>query len=409
MNDASAAYEVITDEAGFRALQPEWDELWRRARGWYYQAFGNCWTAWEQVGKPMGRKLHIIVRREACKVVLIFPLVTYRRALWTYLIPLCSESADFTRVLVEDDARTPERVEGAWAVARKRCGADFIHMPYLPDSTDLYRLALSERHSVIREHTPCYFGKFKEEGERYDWMSFCKSLGTLHRKKPGEVERRLAAAGKVRVDVIDWTDPARVAASVDALLTWKRVWGERVGKQGHWLYSEQYRNFLVAWLCTKDAEVTGYAIVVTVDDAPIAVAVFCTDACAATGIIASFDSAFAKWSPGALAVETFVKWAFDRNMDVNFGAGSEQFKTYWSRGNRSFCCSAQSVNSWWGMVALSARRWPRVAAKRLRAFAGRVEAEVNDGAADLDGNPAGGNFAQDKSASPCVPCNPRPD
>ena len=103
--------------------------------------------------------------------------------------------------------------------------------------------------------------------------------------------------------MIDWTDPARVAASVDALLTWKRVWGERVGKQGHWLYSEQYRNFLVAWLCTKDAEVTGYAIVVTVDDAPIAVAVFCTDACAATGIIASFDSAFAKWSPGALAVE----------------------------------------------------------------------------------------------------------
>jgi hypothetical protein len=31
-----------------------------------------------------------------------------------------------------------------------------------------------------------------------------------------------------------------------------------------------------------------------------------------TGIIASFDSAFAKWSPGALAVETFAKWAFDR-------------------------------------------------------------------------------------------------
>lgn len=33
MNDASAAYEIITDEAGLRALQPEWDELWTRARG----------------------------------------------------------------------------------------------------------------------------------------------------------------------------------------------------------------------------------------------------------------------------------------------------------------------------------------------------------------------------------------
>jgi hypothetical protein len=58
--------------------------------------------------------------------------------------------------------------------------------------------------------------------------------------------------------------------------------------------------------------VPGYAIVVSVDDAPIAVAMFCTDARAGTGIIASFDFAFAKWSPGALAVETFAKWAFDR-------------------------------------------------------------------------------------------------
>jgi CelD/BcsL family acetyltransferase involved in cellulose biosynthesis len=398
MNDASAAYEIITDEAGFRALQPEWDELWTRARGWYYQAFSNCWTAWEQVAKPMGRKLHIIVRREARKAVLIFPLVTYRRALWTYLIPLCSESADFTSMLVEGNARTSELVEGAWNAARKRCGADFIHMPYLPDTTDLYRLALKERHSVIREHTPCYFAKFSEESKRYDWQGFCKSLGTLHRRKPGEIERRLATVGKVRVDVIDWTDPVRIAASVDALLTWKRVWGARVGKHGHWLYSEQYRNFLVAWLSTENSAVTGYAIVVSVDDAPIAVAVFCTDARAGTGIIASFDSAFAKWSPGALAVETFAKWAFDRQLDVDFGAGSEQFKAYWSRGNRSYCCTAQSVNSWWGLVALCARRWPRNVTKRVRALAGRAEAEEVDLSARPDGSPADGDFAQDKGA-----------
>jgi hypothetical protein len=76
--------------------------------------------------------------------VLIFPLVTYKRALWTYLIPLCSESADFTRILVEDGVRTSELVEGAWDRVRTRCGADFVHMPYLPDTTDLYRLALKE-------------------------------------------------------------------------------------------------------------------------------------------------------------------------------------------------------------------------------------------------------------------------
>lgn len=397
MNDASDVHEIITDEASFRALQPEWDELWTRARGWYYQAFGNCWTAWEQVARPLGRELHIIVRREAGKAVLIFPLVTYKRALWTYLIPLCSESADFTRILVEDNVRTDRLVEDAWDVARTRCGADFVHMPYLPDTTHLYRLALKERHSVIREHTPCYFARISEESRRYDWKGFCDSLGTLHRKKPGKVERRLAAAGKVRVDVVDWTDPARIAASVDALLTWKRTWGARVGKHGHWLYSEHYRNFLVAWLSTEATAVTGHAIVVTVNDAAVAVLLMCADARGVTGIISSFDPAFAKWSPGVLAVETMAKWAFDRQLDLDCGAGSEIFKAYWSRGNLSYCCTAQSVNSWWGLVALCARRWPRNVVRRVRALAGNVEAPQIDRSRRPEDSAEDSDLAQDGS------------
>jgi hypothetical protein len=33
MNNSSAAYEIVTEEADFRALQSEWDELWVRSRG----------------------------------------------------------------------------------------------------------------------------------------------------------------------------------------------------------------------------------------------------------------------------------------------------------------------------------------------------------------------------------------
>jgi CelD/BcsL family acetyltransferase involved in cellulose biosynthesis len=373
MKDASAAYEIITDEAGFRALQREWDDLWARARGWYYQSFDNCWIAWEQIARPLGRKLHIIVRREAGKSVLIFPLITYKRVLWTYLIPLSSESADFTSILVEDNACTATLIEGAWDVARTRCGADFIHMPYLPDSTDLHRLALNERHFVVREHTPRYFAKINEESKRYDWKGFCDSLGTLYERKPGKVERRLAAAGKVRIDVVDWTDPVRIVASIDALLSWKRIWGARVGKLGDWLHSQHYRNFLIAWLSTEGTAVRGHAIVVTVDDAAIAVLLMCTDARGVTGIISSFNPVFAKWSPGLVAVETMMKWAFDHQLDLECGPGSEVFKAYWSRGNRGYCCTAQSVNSLWGLVGICLRRWPRNTVKRVRALAGHLK------------------------------------
>jgi CelD/BcsL family acetyltransferase involved in cellulose biosynthesis len=394
MDDASAAYEIITDEAGFRAIQSEWDDLWTRARGWYYQSFNVCWIAWEQIAKPRGRGLHIIVRREAGNAVLIFPLVTYKKALWTSLVPLNSESAEFTSILVEDNERTAALIEGAWNIARKRCGADFIYMPNIPDSTDLYRLALKERHVVACKQLPHYLAKLDEESKRYDWKGFCDSLGALHGKKPGKVEQRLGTAGKVRIDVVDWTDPGRIVESIDTLLTWKRIWGARVDKQGQWLDSEHYRNFLVAWLSAESATAKGHAIIVTVNDTAVAVNLMCTDARGVTGVIASFDPAFAKWSPGVLTLEVALKWAFERSLDFELGPGSEAFKPYWSRGNKSYCCTVQSANSLWGVVALYAHRWLSHAVKRVRTLAGHVESPQAEPSKRSVDSPADNDFTQ---------------
>ncbi|WP_233837317.1 GNAT family N-acetyltransferase [Paraburkholderia sp. ZP32-5] len=378
MNDASTAYEIVTEEASFRALQPEWDDLWARSRGWYYQSFGYCWLAWEHIARPLGRKLHIIVQREAGSVVLIFPLITHRRALWTYLMPLSSESADLTSILVEDDARTAALVEGAWDAARQRCGADFIQMPYVPDSTDLHRLALKQRHFVVREHTPRYFAKMSEESQRYDWKAFCDSLGTFYRKKPGKLEQRLATAGRVAIDVLDWTDRARIATAVDTMLAWKRDWAVRAGKQGPWLDSEHYRNFLVAWLSTEGNAVRSRATVIAVDDVPVAVVVVCSDARAVTGTMSSFDTAFGKWSLGLLTVELTAKWAFELRLDFECGPGAEEFKSYWSRGNQSYCCTTLAINSSWGLAAFHVRRLLRNVVKRASASGKDVESPQVD-------------------------------
>jgi len=388
MNDASTAYEIVTEEAGFRALQPEWDDLWARARGWYYQSFGYCRLAWEQIARPLGKKLHIIVRRDAGGVVLIFPLITYRRALWTYLMPLSSESADLTSVLVEDNARTAALVEGAWDAVRQRCGADFIQMPYVPDSTDLHRLALKQRRFMVREHTPRYVAITSEESQRYDWKAFCDSLGTFYRKKPGKLERRLATAGRVAIDVLDWTDNARIAAAVDTMLAWKRDWAARAGKQGPWLHSEHYRNFLVAWLSTEGNAVRSRATVIAVDDVPVAVVLVCSDARAVTGIMSSFDAAFGKWSPGLLSVELTAKWAFELHLDFECGPGAEEFKSYWSRGNQSYCCTTLGINSPWGLVAFYVRCLLRSVVKHASTSGKDIEAPQVDRAGEPQNSPA---------------------
>ncbi|OLL32551.1 hypothetical protein BTH42_05890 [Burkholderia sp. SRS-W-2-2016] len=385
MNDTSVAYEIVCNEADFHALQPEWDALWSRARGRYYQSFGTCWQAWEQIAKPLGKKLRIVVRRELGHVVLIFPLVSHRRALWTYLMPLGSESADFTSMLVDDDAATLARVADTWQVMRTRCRADFITMPNVRDSTPLYRLTQNQRRFVVKEQAPHYVAKLDEESRRYDWQSFCDSLGTLKGNKPGrlgKLGRRLATVGTVRVDVVDSADPARFVALIDTLLDWKRGWKHdwkrgldaRVGKHGHWLESRHYRNFLAAWVSAESTAVRPLAFVVGVDGTPVAIDLICADSRGVTGIIASFDPAFAKWSPGVLAFEAIAKWAFDNQLPFELGVGAEAYKPYWSRGNRGDCCTTQSVNSWWGLAAWCARRWPRAALTRVRAVAGSATA-----------------------------------
>jgi CelD/BcsL family acetyltransferase involved in cellulose biosynthesis len=382
MKHTDSQYEIVTDENALRALQAEWDELWARARGFHNQSFDFCWIAWEQIAKPNGRSLRCIVRRDAGRLVMVWPLVTYRRwLLWTYLIPLSPESAGYSRVLVEGGAHTAAWVEGAWRVARTRCGADFIHMPYVPEETALGGLVANAHRPVIRERVDAYTAQLGTESRRYDWQGFCDSLGTLHKKKPGKAAQRMSKVGKVDALLVDSFDTERIAESVDAMLDWKRSWGSRVNKRGHWLDSAHYRNFLVAWLssdatATSSRTATSMAtparlLVVTLDGRPVAVNIFCTDTRGVSGIISGFDPDCAKWSPGLIGVEHVARWAFERQLDFDFGTGSEHFKAFWSRGNRSYCWTVQSVNSWWGRAALDVRRFPRTLLATVRALARR--------------------------------------
>jgi CelD/BcsL family acetyltransferase involved in cellulose biosynthesis len=141
MSQADCQFEIVSDEDGFRALQHEWDDLWSAANGQHGQSFSVCWLAWQHVAKPRGRRLCCIVHRENGQLAMVWPLVTYRRLLWTYLCPLSPEAGDYTRVLVTDSPASPALIAGAWQTALKRCGADFIKLPYVDEGSELHALA----------------------------------------------------------------------------------------------------------------------------------------------------------------------------------------------------------------------------------------------------------------------------
>jgi CelD/BcsL family acetyltransferase involved in cellulose biosynthesis len=356
MHDRDLQYEIVSDETQFRALRDDWDALWSRANGRYYQAFSVCLLAWLHVAKPQGRRLRCLVCREKGRLVMVWPLVTYRRALWTYLLPLSPDAGDYTSVLVESNQSAAALIEGAWQSACRRCGADFMHLPYTHEGSELYDLARRHRRVVSAKRDDSWIAKLREET---DWDAFCGKLGTLYGKKPGALQRRLSKEGELVIHMADPADTAGIATMVDRMLKWKHGWSDRVDKHGDWLESSQFQSFLVALLSAPDGHVVARLIVVSLDNAPIAGLIVTKGNPCANAIIGGFDEKYGKFGPGSIAVEHCVKWAFEQRFDLDFGVGSERFKSYWSNRNVSSAWTFHMVNTNWGQVRTRAARLAR--------------------------------------------------
>jgi CelD/BcsL family acetyltransferase involved in cellulose biosynthesis len=353
MTDTASRFEIVSDEAEFRALQSDWDALWLRAHGFYYQSFSFCWLAWQEVAKPHGRHLRCVVSRDADgRLAMVWPLVTYQRLLWTFVVPLGPEGYDYSSVLVEDGPAASALIGGAWDAARQRCGADFVRVPCMKEEVELYRLVSKEPRFAFSERDTWVVARLRDETS---WERYCSTLGTLFGKKPGAAERRFAKEGRLAVRMVDASARDEAASIIDWMLECKRGWGERVGKHGDWLNSASYRNFLVHLISSTDVPPVGRLIVVSLNDAPVAAAVLGVGNPCASAIISGFDARYGKFCPGSIAWEHAVKWAFEQRYDLDFGVGGERFKAFWGRGNIATVWTIQTINSEWGMLAVRGR------------------------------------------------------
>ncbi|HZZ14154.1 MAG TPA: GNAT family N-acetyltransferase [Paraburkholderia sp.] len=378
-------YDIITNEDELRSLQPEWDALWKRAHGYYHQSFPYAWLSWKHVSKVHGRKFKCVTCRENGQLVMVWPLETSRRALWTYLAPLGPEGGDYTSVLVEDDEKATELIEGAWKIARKRLGADFIHMPYVREHLHLHSLVTKERHILIKEPHNASAAKLQGRGT---WEEYCKTLGTLFRKKPGNFVNRLAKEGTVEVRVVDPSEVATTEAVVEWMFKVKRVWSDRVGKRSVWLDSPEFEKYLCKLIYSQDVPSIARLIVVTLNGATVAALIVTFGNPWASAIISGYDPQYSRACPGLIAIERCVKWAFDNGFDLDFGVGTERFKSFWSRDEGDTAWTVQSVNSNWGLLAVRGRRLAREAIARAKQLRQRGEAAPEGGTAGSPLSPA---------------------
>ena len=362
MSDAQTQLEIITDPEAFRALQSDWDALWSRANGRHHQAFAVCWLCWLHVAQPAGRQLRCIVCREHGKLVMVWPLVTYRQVFWTLLRPLTPDTAEHTSILLDDEVCAPEMIASACRAATRLSGADVFLAPYLSEGSHLHDVVRQQAGAVFLERDIAPMAKLRDET---DWDTFCSTLGRLSGRKPGARERRLAKEGRVAVRLLSSESAEEYASFVDWLLACKREWAQRTGKKGAWLYSPAYRDFLINLLCPAQGDAMARLFVVTLDEAPVAALIAGIGKSCIVELISGFDAAYSAFSPGSIAIEHFVKWTLQQRKDLDFGVGSESFKAYWSRDNIVVTHSFRIANTRWGLVAIRANEAAKIFKRRI--------------------------------------------
>jgi CelD/BcsL family acetyltransferase involved in cellulose biosynthesis len=345
--------EIVKTPVEFRALADEWHALWRRAKGRHHESFAACWLSWECVAKPIGRSLRIIAARCDGRLVAVWPLVRSLNRLWTILRPLSSESADYTTLLVDPEHASVSLIESIWRAALERCRSDIFVLPYLDHGDELFRLARSHEGLIESSQIPYAIARLSHEKS---WESFAASLGTLSGKKPGALLRRLERHGTVEMRILGPEDADQNACMIDWMLTCKRKWAEGKNNQGAWLFSQRFRDYLVALAnhpADSDGRPCARLLVLSLDGVPIAANMVGLGTEMMLGMMAGFDHEYGKLAPGAITTEAWVRWAIENRLDFDLGVGSESFKPYWTKGNMAVASSIRIAQSRWGRVAFA--------------------------------------------------------
>jgi CelD/BcsL family acetyltransferase involved in cellulose biosynthesis len=210
----------------------------------------------------------------------------------------------------------------------------------------------------------CEAAPFAQLRTETDWQAFCRSLRGRTTTKPDYLWRRMTRAGDAAVHIVAHGD-SRCAAYIDWMLQHKQQWAQRHGIDTPWFFAPHSRQFLVATLAEQGAVQPFRLVVVSLDGAPVAMALVALSATCMHLVINAFDARYAKLSPGVVLMDYCIKWAFELRLDVDFSAGEQHYKDYWTRGASYRAHSLQVACSVWGLLGSWAKQGATQARERL--------------------------------------------
>ncbi|WP_160110359.1 GNAT family N-acetyltransferase [Caballeronia arvi] len=346
-------FDVVEHVAEYLALEEEWGRLWARCDGQSDESFNFCRRCLTNNSSGEKSRLLCVTGRQNGTLILVWPLTISKRGLWRVARPLSGGAVDYTVFLVDTIDGARDITLAALKVIMARSRADILSLPYIREDRPLYALFPRPKSFSLVTGDCAPIVLLKNEP---DWESFIKGLRSKPSKHPKEFLRRLGREGHVALNIYGRDDRLHCEKFVDWIFLHKARWAKRAGKYGHWLDSSDYRNLLVSLLQSSMPSEPYWLLVVTLNERPLAACMVGEGRSIAHLIITAFDDAYAKLSPGSAMMESLVRWAFDRRIDLDLGVGDEPYKRYWSKDNLVRTVSLTVPLSAWGGAALLSKR-----------------------------------------------------
>lgn len=348
-------------------LSVEWNSLWARADGHYHESYTVCRHCWESIARVEGRELLCVTVWKDGRLVLAWPLVRHAQGPLRIIKPLTPCGGEANSVLVDPGADVSEVVHRAWTAISSTIHGDILNLPLIRVGSPLDQVVpkiavnRSDRDAAPRARL----------GLESDWDSYRKAIGARSLKYMTRYRKRIMEMGNAEFFSIDPTEsPDQATRLIDWMLIEKHRWTARAHKSHTWVDSLQYRNFLVRSI-TDTSEVLKYRIfAIMLNNEPVAVKLIAICSGHLEYVIGAYssDPQIAKFSPGLILDEDWMRMAFDLGFDVDFGTGQEPYKLAWSKGYAEPLQSYRIPITWKGRVFLSAfSRLRKLRAKRKQA------------------------------------------
>lgn len=306
--------DTLTTETELMDILPAWRELYRQSSTnlFSHPDFYTAW--WQHLGKATGWTLHVVTLRDGDKLLGVAPLAITKRKGFRILQWAGIEALDYHDTLVA----LPEYNAPLWDAVRQGGGYDVAVIKDVlatASSTDILKKTARPMHQSHAYYIPLVWP---------DSETWLKSYTADWRKDYKRRFTRLGAHGPIQHDVYE-TWPFDTGL-IDLLVEQKRDWCRHTGNTG--MFDHPGVNaFLLRMAQVAAEEKALHICTLRSNEAVVAIQMGFKYNQALYWYMTSYDSEWARLSPGRVLMYKAIAWAIDRGLkEFDYLRGGESYK-----------------------------------------------------------------------------------